>query len=113
MSQSNTLSPAADSAASSTKSVESWEQKPLVGGKLLGAHVAKRVGPEDLPDPDTLGLALSAQSPIANTALRRPNAPTPGSRNGSPRASAPRRALSTGSSSAAGRVATHLPSSTL
>jgi hypothetical protein len=36
-----------------------------VGGKLMGAHVAKRVGPEDLPDPDTLGLALSAQSPIA------------------------------------------------
>jgi Kef-type K+ transport system membrane component KefB len=36
-----------------------------VGGKLMGAHVAKRVGPEDLPDPDTLGLALAAQSPIA------------------------------------------------
>ena len=36
-----------------------------VGGKLMGAHVAKRVGPEDLPDADTLGLALSAQSPIA------------------------------------------------
>ena len=36
-----------------------------VGGKLMGAHVAVRVGPRDLPDPDTLGLALSAQSPIA------------------------------------------------
>jgi Kef-type K+ transport system membrane component KefB len=36
-----------------------------VGGKLMGAHVAKRVGPEELPDPDTLGLALAAQSPIA------------------------------------------------
>ena len=31
----------------------------------MGAHVATRVGPEELPDPDTLGLALSAQSPIA------------------------------------------------
>ena len=36
-----------------------------VGGKLIGAHVAKRNGPADLPDAGTLGLALAAQSPIA------------------------------------------------
>jgi hypothetical protein len=35
-----------------------------VGGKLVGAHVGKSVGPEYLPDPTTLGLALSPQSPI-------------------------------------------------
>jgi Kef-type K+ transport system membrane component KefB len=36
-----------------------------VGGKLIGAHVAKRIGPEELPDATTLGLALAPQSPIA------------------------------------------------
>jgi hypothetical protein len=36
-----------------------------VGGKLIGAHVAKSNGPEDLPEAGTLGLALAAQSPIA------------------------------------------------
>jgi len=36
-----------------------------VGGKLIGAHVGKRVGPAELPDATTLGLALSPQSPIA------------------------------------------------
>ncbi|HEY2511079.1 MAG TPA: hypothetical protein VGI39_09495, partial [Polyangiaceae bacterium] len=36
-----------------------------VGGKMMGAHVSKRIGPADLPDADTLGLALAAQSPIA------------------------------------------------
>jgi Kef-type K+ transport system membrane component KefB len=36
-----------------------------VGGKLIGAHVAKRTGPSELPDAGTLGLALSPQSPIA------------------------------------------------
>jgi len=36
-----------------------------VGGKLIGAHLAKRVGPDELPDAATLGLALAPQSPIA------------------------------------------------
>jgi Kef-type K+ transport system membrane component KefB len=36
-----------------------------VGGKLIGAYVAKLAGPPELPDAATLGLALSAQSPIA------------------------------------------------
>ena len=36
-----------------------------VGGKLIGAHVAKRTGPEGLPDATTLGLALAPQSPAA------------------------------------------------
>ncbi len=36
-----------------------------VGGKLIGGHIAKRTGPEGLPDATTLGLALSPQSPAA------------------------------------------------
>lgn len=48
---------------------EGWLLVPVfvlarVGGKLVGAHVAKSVGPDDLPDPTTLGLALSPQAPI-------------------------------------------------
>ncbi len=34
-------------------------------GKMMGARVAKRVGPEELPDATTMGLALSPQSPMA------------------------------------------------
>jgi hypothetical protein len=49
---------------------QGWALAPIfvfarVGGKLVGAHVAKRNGPDALPDASTLGLALSAQSPIA------------------------------------------------
>ena len=49
---------------------QGWALVPVfvfarVGGKLLGAHVAKRVGPAELPDATTLGLALAPQSPIA------------------------------------------------
>lgn len=49
---------------------QGWVLMPIfvfarVSGKLLGAHVAKRVGPAELPDATTLGLALSPQSPIA------------------------------------------------
>jgi hypothetical protein len=36
-----------------------------VGAKLLGAAVAVRVGPPELPDATTLGIALSPQSPVA------------------------------------------------
>lgn len=36
-----------------------------VAGKVLGAHLGKRLGPEGLPDASTLGLALAAQSPIS------------------------------------------------
>jgi hypothetical protein len=36
-----------------------------VGAKLLGAAVAVRTGPPDLPDATTLGIALSPQSPVA------------------------------------------------
>ncbi len=48
---------------------EGWLLVPVfvlarVGGKLVGAHVAKAVGPAELPDPTTLGLALSPQAPI-------------------------------------------------
>lgn len=48
---------------------EGWLLVPVfvlarVGGKLVGAHVAKSVGPAELPDPTTLGLALSPQAPI-------------------------------------------------
>jgi hypothetical protein len=49
---------------------QGWALAPIfvfarVGGKLVGAHVAKRNGPPGLPDASTLGLALSPQSPIA------------------------------------------------
>src|SRR5205085_12002 len=49
---------------------QGWALAPVfvlarVGGKLIGAHVAKRTGPSALPPPGTLGLALAAQSPIA------------------------------------------------
>ena len=49
---------------------QGWVLAPVfvlsrVGGKLIGAHVAKRTGPEELPDAGTLGLALAPQSPIA------------------------------------------------
>lgn len=49
---------------------QGWALAPIfvfarVGGKLVGAHVAKRTGPAELPDASTLGLALSPQSPIA------------------------------------------------
>ncbi|HEY8038504.1 MAG TPA: cation:proton antiporter [Polyangiaceae bacterium] len=36
-----------------------------VSAKIVGAHVAVRAGPPELPDARTLGLALSPQSPIA------------------------------------------------
>lgn len=36
-----------------------------LAGKMLGAYVGTRVGPADLPDAVTLGLALSPQSPIS------------------------------------------------
>jgi hypothetical protein len=36
-----------------------------VGAKVAGADIAVRVGPAELPDARTLGLALSPQSPIA------------------------------------------------
>jgi Kef-type K+ transport system membrane component KefB len=36
-----------------------------VGAKLLGATLAVRTGPPDLPDATTLGIALSPQSPVA------------------------------------------------
>jgi Kef-type K+ transport system membrane component KefB len=36
-----------------------------VSGKVLGAHLGKRLGPEGLPDAGTLGLALAPQSPIS------------------------------------------------
>jgi Kef-type K+ transport system membrane component KefB len=36
-----------------------------VSGKVLGAYVGKRLGPEGLPDAATLGLALAPQSPIS------------------------------------------------
>jgi Kef-type K+ transport system membrane component KefB len=36
-----------------------------LSGKLFGAHIAKRTGPAELPDPVTLALALAPQSPIA------------------------------------------------
>jgi hypothetical protein len=47
-----------------------WLIAPLfvaarVGGKIVGAYVAKRTGPPELPDATTLGLALSPQSPIS------------------------------------------------
>ena len=49
---------------------QGWVLAPVfvlsrVGGKLIGAHVAKRNGPSELPDASTLGLALAPQSPIA------------------------------------------------
>jgi hypothetical protein len=49
---------------------QGWVLAPIfvfarVGGKLIGGYVAKRAGPEELPDPVTLGLALAPQSPIA------------------------------------------------
>lgn len=49
---------------------QGWALVPIfvfarVMGKILGAVVAKRTGPEGLPDAVTLGLALSPQSPIA------------------------------------------------
>jgi NhaP-type Na+/H+ or K+/H+ antiporter len=49
---------------------QGWALVPVfvlarVGGKLIGAHIAKRTGPPDLPDASTLGLALSPQSPIS------------------------------------------------
>jgi Kef-type K+ transport system membrane component KefB len=49
---------------------QGWVLAPIfvfarVGGKILGAHVAKLAGPEELPDAGTLGLALAPQSPIA------------------------------------------------
>lgn len=49
---------------------QGWVLAPVfvlarVGGKLIGAHTAKRTGPEGLPDAATLGLALAPQSPIA------------------------------------------------
>lgn len=49
---------------------QGWALVPLfvlgrVGGKLSGAYVAKKVGPAELPDATTLGLALAPQSPIA------------------------------------------------
>ena len=49
---------------------QGWVLAPVfvlsrVGGKLIGAHVAKRNGPAELPDASTLGLALAPQSPIA------------------------------------------------
>jgi hypothetical protein len=36
-----------------------------VGAKLLGAAIAVRTGPRELPDATTLGIALSPQSPVA------------------------------------------------
>lgn len=36
-----------------------------VGGKIVGAHLAKLAGPKGLPDAGTLGLALSPQSSVA------------------------------------------------
>jgi hypothetical protein len=36
-----------------------------VGAKVLGAALAVRTGPPQLPDTGTLGIALSPQSPIA------------------------------------------------
>lgn len=36
-----------------------------VSGKVIGAHIGKITGPAGLPDPATLGLALSPQSPIS------------------------------------------------
>ena len=49
---------------------EGWLLVPIfvfarIGGKFVGAHVAKHTGPKELPDANTLGLALSPQSPIA------------------------------------------------
>jgi hypothetical protein len=55
-----------------------------VGGKLIGAHVSKRVGPAALPDAGTLGLALCPHSPISMATmlsfyvLYRPEASTAG-----------------------------------
>lgn len=36
-----------------------------LAGKMLGSYLGKHVGPKDLPDAVTLGLALSPQSPIS------------------------------------------------
>jgi Kef-type K+ transport system membrane component KefB len=49
---------------------QGWALVPIfvaarVAGKIMGARVAKRVGPKELPDATTLGLALSPQSPVA------------------------------------------------
>jgi Kef-type K+ transport system membrane component KefB len=49
---------------------QGWVLAPVfvfarVSGKLIGGSVAKRFGPDELPDAGTLGLALSPQSPIA------------------------------------------------
>lgn len=48
---------------------QGWVLCPLfvlsrIVGKLVGARAAKRVGPEELPDATTMGLALSPQSPM-------------------------------------------------
>lgn len=49
---------------------QGWVLVPIfvmsrVAGKIMGARIAKRVGPKELPDAGTLGLALSPQSPVA------------------------------------------------
>jgi hypothetical protein len=49
---------------------QGWVLVPIfvasrVAGKIVGARIAKRVGPAELPDAGTLGLALSPQSPVA------------------------------------------------